>query len=1117
MDCCTLSFVDCSDPNYQAYVGTIVDCSLQYCLPASELGDGVCTDYTDSGYPGVGFDCEELSSDGGDCDGSGGGDNGDGSEDCASQGLLTDCVGACFDESYLSWIGDGYCDDGQYGLVLTCDEYSNDGGDCDGREANSNVSSHIIPKPYETTILSAKALNEGIDSFSHGDIYNESVLDLVQGSNKVEKQYFSPLSGRDLVGYTIWKNGEVYASTTSTFFVDETYGDHCYLVQAVYDEGTSEPSNEACATATEPASVSELTFEDLDLAVGDTGLLEVSMNNEDAVAGFQFNVEASSELVDYTNLYTTSRTEGFTISSNNGIIVGFSLTGAVIEPGSGPILSLEVQAQEAGVAEYCLGDIILSDPSGQQMPADTGCGTLTIEGGNVEPDATIGLGGSSNGVIEVTLSSSESIAGFQFSVNGLEVVGAGGGLAEDAGFNISIGGSTVLGFSLTGSTISAGEGILTYIEVEGEGTVCLSDVILSDPSGTALMTDIGDCADVDGSEDVYGCTDEEACNYDSEATADDGTCEYAEENFNCDGDCIADEDCNGDCGGSAEVDDCGVCGGDGPVVECADGSLVCDATDCPGADLQYFTDLPENTGESQLVIIQDGFDLEPGDEIGLFDDSGLTNYGDCSNEIGSILVGAGVWTGEQLNISAVGSVDLCEFGGPQLAGYIEGNPITFKVWKAATNQECSADITLSTGNGVWGDLLTAVSSIEPVCTVVQELTIEAFKYNIVSVNNIPSSTNVEDVLFGADVVIAANDDNAFYAPAFGVNQLDDIDVVEGLKVFISSAEDQTVACEGIPFNVSETTMVCEALKYNLLGYFAQEPMSAMDAFSSYNDDLLIVKDDSGNFYAPGFGVMTLTELNPGDGYSLFLNGEDDLVFTYPTDGLARTNQAEIAQWEDFKLQSASEYYDVVETGLFHPIVITSLTGEVEVGDELAAYANGQLVGATRVVDPSMVVLSAWEAVHGADFGVDIDLPGYELGDRIELRLWSASQGRELHVSANLNGNAYGTTPLTSGTASVMNASAVPTQTALMQNYPNPFNPVTTIGFSLEAAGNVTLKVYDLSGREVATLVDSHMDRGSHNVGWNGRDAMNKPVSAGLYIYAMTSGGSTITKKMVLMK
>ena len=88
---------------------------------------------------------------------------------------------------------------------------------------------------------------------------------------------------------------------------------------------------------------------------------------------------------------------------------------------------------------------------------------------------------------------------------------------------------------------------------------------------------------------------------------------------------------------------------------------------------------------------------------------------------------------------------------------------------------------------------------------------------------------------------------------------------------------------------------------------------------------------------------------------------------------------------------------------------------------------------------------------------------------------------------------------------------------LIKNYPNPFNPVTTIGFSLEVAGNVSLKVYDLNGREVATLVDGHMDQGSHNVGWNGRDAMNKPVSAGLYIYAMTSGGSTITKKMVLMK
>ena len=62
---------------------------------------------------------------------------------------------------------------------------------------------------------------------------------------------------------------------------------------------------------------------------------------------------------------------------------------------------------------------------------------------------------------------------------------------------------------------------------------------------------------------VEGCTDAVACNFDSEATLDDGSCEFAPEGFDCEGNCVAGEDCEGTCGGNVEVDQCGICGGDG--------------------------------------------------------------------------------------------------------------------------------------------------------------------------------------------------------------------------------------------------------------------------------------------------------------------------------------------------------------------------------------------------------------------------------------------------------------------------------------------------------------------------------------------------------------------------
>jgi hypothetical protein len=83
---------------------------------------------------------------------------------------------------------------------------------------------------------------------------------------------------------------------------------------------------------------------------------------------------------------------------------------------------------------------------------------------------------------------------------------------------------------------------------------------------------------------------------------------------------------------------------------------------------------------------------------------------------------------------------------------------------------------------------------------------------------------------------------------------------------------------------------------------------------------------------------------------------------------------------------------------------------------------------------------------------------------------------------------------------------------LGQNYPNPFNPSTKIAFSVPKQGNVTLKVYNLLGQEVATLLNEVKTAGVHEVSFNGID-----LSSGVYFYTLTSGDFVSTKKMMLIK
>lgn len=115
---------------------------------------------------------------------------------------------------------------------------------------------------------------------------------------------------------------------------------------------------------------------------------------------------------------------------------------------------------------------------------------------------------------------------------------------------------------------------------------------------------------------------------------------------------------------------------------------------------------------------------------------------------------------------------------------------------------------------------------------------------------------------------------------------------------------------------------------------------------------------------------------------------------------------------------------------------------------------------------------------------------------------------------------------TTGTT-IVSAGDMPPEMAqefvLHQNFPNPFNPSTTIPFELSTAAFVTLKVHDLLGREIRTILHQEMPTGSHAVAWNGRDDHDQPVPTGMYFVRMTATSAAVphgfsaTRKAMLLK
>jgi hypothetical protein len=95
---------------------------------------------------------------------------------------------------------------------------------------------------------------------------------------------------------------------------------------------------------------------------------------------------------------------------------------------------------------------------------------------------------------------------------------------------------------------------------------------------------------------------------------------------------------------------------------------------------------------------------------------------------------------------------------------------------------------------------------------------------------------------------------------------------------------------------------------------------------------------------------------------------------------------------------------------------------------------------------------------------------------------------------------------------VINQNTIPEKYLLSQNYPNPFNPTTNVKFALPEPGNVSLKVYDITGREVMDFINGYFEAGTYNAEINMSE-----LTSGVYFYTISAGSFTETKKMMLVK
>jgi hypothetical protein len=177
---------------------------------------------------------------------------------------------------------------------------------------------------------------------------------------------------------------------------------------------------------------------------------------------------------------------------------------------------------------------------------------------------------------------------------------------------------------------------------------------------------------------------------------------------------------------------------------------------------------------------------------------------------------------------------------------------------------------------------------------------------------------------------------------------------------------------------------------------------------------------------------------------------------------------------------------------------------------LHPYANNRVVGIVKSqVSLSTLFAASEEGIlKSTDFGATWTIYNNALPTRRLTSLIISPYSDTMFVSTET----HGVLKVWNFLTDVNVSPTLPERTELFQNYPNPFNPTTTIGFKVQSSGFVSLKVFDLLGREVATLANEERQPGEYSMTF---DASNLP--SGVYLYKMTSGSFTDVKKLILVR
>ena len=424
-----------------------------------------------------------------------------------------------------------------------------------------------------------------------------------------------------------------------------------------------------------------------------------------------------------------------------------------------------------------------------------------------------------------------------------------------------------------------------------------------------------------------------------------------------------------------------------------------------------------------------------------------------------------------------------------------GNLITFTI----NDEEVLTDPEIFwTTNGAQFELCSFYTCIELELTTGWNL----ISWNLDYATNITEFASLLGKCSCLEVILGFDHGALTYDPDLPeYSTLDNVDYYHGYWVKMRC--DNTITICGLKIDEAESIQIYSG--WNLVSYWPNECLPVETALASIAGLYEVVLGYDGGYqvYVASDTISsTLTEMCPEFGY--WIRSTADATLTYPgwiepPVAVSRQNTP-VTVATDF-ITPTRNWMSIYGSGI-------TLNGKALPADAVieASTEDGVTCGHGVCVDG----LLKFTPVYGWETGSETTSAYPKEGDLIQISVNGERVYPDLVYSSN--GDRVRVERLTSAYDPTL-----PLEFTLSQNYPNPFNPTTVISFNLPKTSQVKLTVFNVLGQEVATLVNDRLNEGPHTVTWTGTDNNGNTVSSGLYLYRLTAGDKSLSKKMVLTK